>query len=148
MKYSSYIISFKTAAVLLSAVTLTAALSASDRRRDSLSDPVYSLIERICPGGAQHFSIQVDTSSSESFFELSQCPDGRISIRADCSVNAATGLNWYLKYYAGIHLSWNCMRATSITVHSPTPWPSGTGPGGSRNWTGWSSTASTCVWRR
>ena len=26
-------------------------------------------------------------------------------------MSIATGINWYLKYYAGVHLSWNCMTA-------------------------------------
>lgn len=82
------------------------------------SAPVVSLIERICPGGSGNFSINIDTASSVSFFELGQSPDGKIMISADCPVNAAAGLNWYMKYYAGIHLSWNNMHAD---LHFPLP---------------------------
>ncbi|MBO5507686.1 MAG: alpha-N-acetylglucosaminidase N-terminal domain-containing protein, partial [Bacteroides sp.] len=34
-------------------------------------------------------------------------------------INVATGLNWYLKYYAGIHLSWNGMKAELPDVLPP-----------------------------
>lgn len=32
-------------------------------------------------------------------------------VRGNNYVSIATGINWYLKYYAGIHLSWNGMQA-------------------------------------
>lgn len=44
------------------------------------------------------------------FFELDQ-KGNKVVIRGNNYVNIATGLNWYLKYYAGIHLSWNGMTA-------------------------------------
>lgn len=87
------------------------------------STPVVSLIERICPGASVNFHININTASSGSFFELSQNPDGKITISADCPVSAATGLDWYLKYYAGIHLCWNNMHADL-----PTSLPSVTKP--------------------
>ena len=34
-------------------------------------------------------------------------------------VNIATGINWYLKYHAGIHLSWNSMHASLPNVLPP-----------------------------
>ncbi|MDE6693689.1 MAG: alpha-N-acetylglucosaminidase, partial [Muribaculaceae bacterium] len=45
------------------------------------------------------------------YFELDQKGD-KVVIRGNSYVNIATGLNWYLKYYAGVHLSWNGMTAT------------------------------------
>ena len=34
-------------------------------------------------------------------------------------MNIASGINWYLKYYAGVHLSWNQMQATLPDVLPP-----------------------------
>lgn len=73
------------------------------------SNPVNGLLERIDPGASKKFIIQVKKGQSD-FFELDQKGD-KIVIRGNNYVNIATGLNWYLKYYAGIHLSWNGMTA-------------------------------------
>lgn len=73
------------------------------------SNPVHDLLERINPGASKKFIIQVKKESSD-FFELDQKGD-KVVIRGNNYVNIATGLNWYLKYYAGIHLSWNGMTA-------------------------------------
>lgn len=73
------------------------------------SNPVHDLLERIDPGASKKFIIQVKKGSSD-FFELDQKGD-KVVIRGNSYVNIATGLNWYLKYYTGIHLSWNGMTA-------------------------------------
>ena len=73
------------------------------------SNPVNGLLERIDSGASKKFIIQVKKGSSD-FFELDQKGD-KVVIRGNNYVNIATGLNWYLKYYAGIHLSWNGMTA-------------------------------------
>ena len=73
------------------------------------SNPVHDLLERIDPGASKKFIIQVKKGSSD-FFELDQKGD-KVVIRGNNYVNIATSLNWYLKYYAGIHLSWNGMTA-------------------------------------
>lgn len=78
----------------------------------SAKDPVSGMLERICPGSSSQFVIQLKGSpdSEEDYFEL-ESRSGKIIIRGNSYVNIATGLNWYLKYYAGVHLSWNCMTA-------------------------------------
>ena len=73
------------------------------------SNPVNGLLERIDSGASKKFIIQVKKGQS-NFFELDQKGD-KVVIRGNNYVNIATGLNWYLKYYAGIHLSWNGMTA-------------------------------------
>ena len=73
------------------------------------SNPVNGLLERIDPGASKKFIIQVKKRQSD-FFELDQKGD-KVVIRGNNYINIATGLNWYLKYYAGIHLSWNGMTA-------------------------------------
>lgn len=75
----------------------------------SSANPVKNLIERIAPGKSNNFIIE-KVSSQEPFFELDSRGD-KIVIRGNDYSSISTGLNWYLKYYAGIHLSWNNMHA-------------------------------------
>lgn len=74
------------------------------------ANPVDELIERIAPGNAKKFKTELKKGDRD-FFELSQAGN-RVRIAGNTWVNIATGLNWYLKYYCGQHLSWNNMRAT------------------------------------
>ncbi|MDD6472353.1 MAG: alpha-N-acetylglucosaminidase [Bacteroidales bacterium] len=71
--------------------------------------PVYELLERIEKGASKRFLIE-EVKSDKDFFELDQ-KGTRPVIRGNSPVSIATGLNWYLKYYAGIHLSWSGMQA-------------------------------------
>lgn len=73
------------------------------------STPIDGLLERICPGASHKFIIQLQKGGND-FFELDQ-KGNKVVIRGNNYVNIATGLNWYLKYYAGIQLSWNGMTA-------------------------------------
>lgn len=70
------------------------------------ASPVKGLIERVVPGASDKFIIEQKTSSGSDFFELDQ-KGKKVVIRGNNPVSIAVGLNWYLKYYAGIHLSWN-----------------------------------------
>lgn len=72
--------------------------------------PVEKLLERIDKGASDKFIIE-QIKSPVDFFELDQKGD-KVVIRGNNPVSIASGLNWYLKYYAGIHLSWNNMQAT------------------------------------
>lgn len=45
------------------------------------------------------------TESEEEFFELSDTKDGKIMICANSGASAAAGLNYYYKYYCGVHIS-------------------------------------------
>lgn len=73
------------------------------------ASPVSGLLERIDKGASKKFIIQ-KVSSEKDFFELDQ-KGHKIVVRGNNYVSIATGINWYLKYYAGIHLSWNSMHA-------------------------------------
>lgn len=75
----------------------------------ALANPIDDLINRIDPGASRKFKTEL-VKSYKDFFELDQNGD-RVVIRANSWVNMATGLNWYLKHHAGIHLSWNNMTA-------------------------------------
>ena len=59
--------------------------------------------------GQHHFKIE-KVKSQTDFFELDQ-QGKKVVVRGNTWVNIASGVNWYLKYYAGIHLSWNQMQA-------------------------------------
>lgn len=85
------------------------------------ANPVDGLINRISPGTAKKFKTEL-CPGKHDFFELSQ--DGsRVCIKGNTWVNIATGLNWYLKYYAGIHLSWNNMHASLPAFLPKVPHP-------------------------
>ena len=73
------------------------------------ANPVDELIERIDKGASAKFNTQL-VKSDKDFFELDQ-QGQKVVIRGNSWVNIASGLNWYLKYYAGVHLSWNQMQA-------------------------------------
>lgn len=71
--------------------------------------PASALMERVCPGSSSRFIFE-QTDTPDDFFELSSAM-GRPLIRGNNAVNVASGLNWYLKYYPGIHLTWGNMTA-------------------------------------
>lgn len=73
------------------------------------ASPITGLLERIEKGASKRFVIE-KVEADKDFFELGQKGD-KVVIRGNNYVSIATGLNWYLKYYAGIHLSWNGMTA-------------------------------------
>jgi len=70
--------------------------------------PIDGMLERIDKGASKRFIIQ-RVESNKDFFELDQKGNKPV-IRGNSWVNIATGLNWYLKHYAGIHLTWNQMK--------------------------------------
>ena len=75
----------------------------------SWGNPVDDLLERIDKGASARFKIE-KVKSQKDFFELDQ-QGKKVVVRGNTWVNIASGINWYLKYHAGIHLSWNQMQA-------------------------------------
>ncbi|MCE9106023.1 alpha-N-acetylglucosaminidase [Bacteroides pyogenes] len=73
------------------------------------ASPIKGLLERIDKGASQRFFIE-QVKSDKDFFELDQ-RGNKVVVRGNNYISIATGINRYLKYYAGIHLSWNNMRA-------------------------------------
>ena len=73
------------------------------------ANPVDELLERIDKGASAKFKTEL-VKSEKDFFELDQLGK-KVVVRGNTWVNIASGVNWYLKYYAGIHLSWNQMQA-------------------------------------
>lgn len=81
------------------------------------SSPIKGLLERIDSGASDKFIIE-KVPTSKDFFELDQAGD-KVVVRGNNNVSIATGINWYLKYYAGIHLSWNGMSAKLPAILPP-----------------------------
>lgn len=71
--------------------------------------PIDELLERIDKGASKKFKIELRQSAND-FFELDQV-GGKVVVRGNSWVNIATGINWYLKYNCGIHLTWGNMKA-------------------------------------
>lgn len=70
--------------------------------------PIEALADRVTEGtskGRILFQL-ANNNSSTDFFEITS-QDGKVQINGNSDLSLATGLNWYLKYVAGIHLSWN-----------------------------------------
>lgn len=84
------------------------------------ANPIKGLLERIDPGASDKFIVKLVPDAKTDFFELDQKGD-KIVVRGSSWVNIATGINWYLKHYAGIHLSWNGMEAKLPEVLPPVP---------------------------
>ena len=69
------------------------------------ANPADDLLERIDKGASKKFKTELKTSEKD-FFELDQ--NGvRVVVRGNTWVNIAVGVNWYLKYYANVHVAWN-----------------------------------------
>jgi len=83
------------------------------------ASPIQGLLERIDKGASRKFVIE-QVKSPTDFFELDQKGD-KVVIRGNNYVSIATGLNWYLKYYAGVQLSWNGMTAQLPAVLPAVP---------------------------
>ena len=76
--------------------------------RFCMGNPVAELLERIDKGASNKFVIERRAGDTD-FFELDQKGD-KVVVRGNNYVSIANGINWYLKYHAGIHLSWNNMH--------------------------------------
>lgn len=133
----------------------------------SWANPVDSLLERLDKGASSKFELIVDGAidNTDDYFELSDS-HGKVRVRGNNYVSIATGIGWYLRYWAGIDVAWNNMHPwlpvgcrkweppcatrrrlrgdiTSTTVRCPTRWLFGTGTAGRKRSTGWHFTAST-----
>lgn len=74
------------------------------------ANPVDGLLERIDHGASRKIKTEL-VKQDHDFFEITT-KGGKPCIKGNTWVNIASGLNWYLKYYAGVQLTWNQMKAT------------------------------------
>ena len=79
------------------------------------ANPVTDLLERIDRGASKKFKIVLSEkkdkeNAQKDFFELSS-QGGKVVVKGNSWVSIATGVNWYLKHYCGIHITWNNPKA-------------------------------------
>ena len=74
------------------------------------ANPIDGLLERIDKGASRKFVTET-VKSDHDFFEIGS-KDGKPLVRGNNYVSIASGINWYLKYHVGVHLTWNSMHAT------------------------------------
>lgn len=91
--------------VLTLSATFASCTSAT-ANNDALPSAIDSLAARVTEGTSAGRIIFREEPADSDFFEISADGD-RVLIRGNNPVSMATGLNWYLKYVAGIHISWN-----------------------------------------
>lgn len=72
--------------------------------------PINGLLERIDKGASRKIMTET-VRSDRDFFEITS-KDGKPLIRGNNYVSIASGINWYLKYSVGVHLTWNSMHAS------------------------------------
>lgn len=72
--------------------------------------PIEGLLERIDKGASRKIMTET-VRSDRDFFEITS-KDGKPLIRGNNYVSIASGINWYLKYSVGVHLTWNSMHAS------------------------------------
>lgn len=84
-------------------------------------NPVAQLVERIQPGQSSRFVFELaEQQSPEDFFELDS-KGSKIVIRGNNYISMAAGLNWYLKYYAGVQITWNNPHPRLSNIKLPKP---------------------------
>lgn len=71
--------------------------------------PIEGLLERIDKGASRKIMTEM-VSGDADFFEITS-REGKPLVRGNNYVSIASGINWYLKYSMGVHLTWNSMHA-------------------------------------
>ncbi|MEX0776866.1 MAG: alpha-N-acetylglucosaminidase [Phycisphaeraceae bacterium] len=70
-------------------------------------EAVEQLLRRRLPHLADRLVLGLLEGNGEpDTFELAELPGGRVSVRGSSGIALASGCNWYLKHYAGGHVSW------------------------------------------
>lgn len=73
------------------------------------ANPMIGLLERMGKGLSNKFELTIEQASiDEDFFEISS-HNGKICVKSNNFASMGAGINWYLKYVAFVHVSWNCM---------------------------------------
>jgi len=109
----------------------TAALAAAMLRPDAHSTVIpgahtaheaalAGAVERLLGPHAKQIHIRLAPASDAEDFHISGTP-GRIFIHATSPSAAMMGVNWYLKYVAGVSISWNgdCLDQLPATLPAP-----------------------------
>lgn len=86
------------------------------------ANPVDDLLDRIGGKGAcKRFVTAIEpTADGKEYFTIDS-ENGQPKITGDSYLSVATGIHWYLKYYAGIFLAWNNLSTDLTTAALPVP---------------------------
>jgi alpha-N-acetylglucosaminidase len=68
--------------------------------------PVDSLLYRVGGKSSKNILTEIVPQNGKDYFEISD-QNGKLLIKGNNPISIATGFNWYLKYTAGVHISWN-----------------------------------------
>ena len=79
------------------------------------ASPVSDMLERIDRGASKKFKLELLKNDGREFFELDQ-QGAKVVVRGHNWIDVAVGVNWYLKYYCGIHITWNNPKAVLPAV--------------------------------
>ncbi|VEN63451.1 unnamed protein product [Callosobruchus maculatus] len=85
-------------------------------------DAVLGLIKRSIPNGYKFFLVKVDPNfgpSGKETFQVQKSTTGFVKIVGTTGVAAATGLNYYLKYYCNVQISWEFSQANYLPQNLP-----------------------------
>lgn len=97
---------------ILALVVLNIAAVSFVSARDFDMQAAERLIRRVVPAHAQQFEVAaIPAQDGKDVFEI-ESDNGRIMLRGNNAVSVASALNWYLKYFCHVQLSWcgNQMR--------------------------------------
>ena len=83
------------------------------------NNPVSRLVDRIDANASARFMFELEDQTSEEDFFVIDKKKGKINIRGNNWISVATGLNWYLKYHAGVHITWNNPKTRLLTLPKP-----------------------------
>lgn len=78
--------------------------------------PIEDLVKRVTPDIANQFEFKIKKGKkNQNYFELNQNGD-KVQITGDNYISLATGYNWYLKHYAGVHYSWSNLQPKTPNI--------------------------------
>lgn len=105
-------------ALILTTIALFGVHGAASGKTDN---PVAALVERLQPGQSSRFIFELaEQQSPDDFFELDS-KGNKIVVRGNNYISVAAGLNWYLKYYAGVQVAWNNPHPRLSNLKFPKP---------------------------
>ena len=112
---------------LSAAVSLAAALPptllaipAFGAEEDSSAAPLNSVLARVLGSHAQQIQLQVQPRTDAERFSIAGSR-GQIQITGSSPSAAMMGVNWYLKYVAGVSVSWNGDSLDRLPTALPSP---------------------------
>ena len=86
------------------------------------ANPLNDFLNRIGGKGASaRFITEVKPSTDGQDFFTITSENGKPKIIGNSYLSVTTGIGWYLKYYVGIHLTWNNLTTDLTAINLPLP---------------------------